>query len=372
MKENDKKSKIPKEFSDENLINSIKNTHFLGEETKKIYLRRLDVVQKKIWNNCDNDGFNLYCIIKHSTDFFQKLSKVDGKVGYLIAMMALFRYNQFLKEKEYTLYNEWNEELEHYKEEQRNTYRKNEPTDKQKKGFITFDEICTIRDTLPPLYQGTQEHILIQLFTEMPPLRANDFYSAKIYHVKENFDADNSPIHKITAKNKKIKVSHKKKLTKKNSKDSKSENVKKDDTKSDDDDKKGNYVEVFSDKILFVLQDYKTKHTYKKKVIELPPKVSSNIRNLLKKNPNRPFLFMSTKNKPFASRKAFNIWANKALRTILKNEHFSLTMFRHIYISRPDLDLRSKSGIEQQEIADKMCHSISSQQQSYHWITPCK
>lgn len=378
------------QLSDENLIKNIMNTHFLGEGTKKLYLRRLEVVQKDIWKDCNTSGYNLYCILCNPIEFFEKLDKVPGKMGYLIALMALFKYNQTLKEQEHLLFNQWNDKLEQYKEVQRDAYRKNEPTEKQRKAFMTFEEVCAIRDNLPPEYQGTQEHILIQLFTEMPPLRANDFYSTRIYHrggsqsggsPKETQKSKKQPLQK--EKKKTLKTTQRKVKRKLTAKLTPSETQKipyevppelDDDTIVDKNlpeihsENSGNYIEIYPDKIQFVLQDYKTKHTYKNQRFELPPNVSRNIRNLVAENPGRSYLFMSTKNKPFNQRKSFNIWANTALRKIFNNNHFTLTMFRHIYISRPDLNLRSKSGLEQQAIANRMCHSIASQQQSYHWI----
>ena len=45
---------------------------------------------------------------------------------------------------------------------------------------MTFEEICKIRDSLLKSYKGTPELLLLQLYTEMPPIRANDFYSTLI------------------------------------------------------------------------------------------------------------------------------------------------------------------------------------------------
>ena len=45
---------------------------------------------------------------------------------------------------------------------------------------MTFEEICKIRDGLLKSHKGTPELLLLQLYTEMPPIRANDFYSTLI------------------------------------------------------------------------------------------------------------------------------------------------------------------------------------------------
>ena len=73
--------KYNEDFSDEKILNSINTTRFLNEETKERYLRRLDLIQTEIWKDCDNKGYNLYCIIQHPEEFAKKLSKFSGGPG---------------------------------------------------------------------------------------------------------------------------------------------------------------------------------------------------------------------------------------------------------------------------------------------------
>ena len=344
--------KYNEDFSDEKILNSINTTRFLNEETKERYLRRLDLIQTEIWKDCDNKGYNLYCIIQHPEEFAKKLSKFSGGPGYMTAMMSIFTYNQSLKELE--IYDMWKRESDLIREEKRAHYRKNEPTEKQRNGFMTFEEICKIRDSLLKSHKGTPELLLLQLYTEMPPIRANDFYSTLILR--------SDPLKK-NKKTRKI-IPKSSNMTKKKIKEL-SEEV------SDKDTIKDNYIIVPKSKngvITLVLQDYKTVKSYSVQRFDLPKSVSLTIREMLEKEPERKYLFLSKKGKKYNSRRAYNDWANGVLRKLLNNNDFSLTLFRHIYISRKDLNLRSKSGEEQEKVARKMCHSISSQQGSYHWM----
>ena len=333
--------------SDKELLKSIHNTRHLNHETKQRYIKRLSTIQNTIWENCENNGYNLYCILKNPKEFVQKLSKYKGQPGYMTSMMALFTYNQALKESD--LYEPWKEASDKIREEKRAHYRKNEPTNNQRKGLMTFDEICKIRDELSEDYKGTPELLLLQLYTEMPPLRANDFYTTQIIHSEHSEKPK-----KLTRKQTRKKTDQEKHT---NRVSTRVEN-----------ERSENYVLVEKNNIKMILQDYKTKKTYKKQEFDLPPKVQDTIRAMLKKDPQRKYLFVPVRSSHYASRKAFNIWANDTLRKLLNNPHFSLTLFRHIYISRPDLDLRNKSGEEQQKVAQRMCHSITSQQGSYHWM----
>jgi len=339
--------KYNKYFSDENILNNINTTRFLNTETRERYLRRLEVIQKEIWKDCDNKGYNLYCILQHPKEFVKKLSKYSGAPGYMTAMMSLFTYNQSLKESE--IYDEWKLESDLIREDKRSHYRKNEPTQKQMAGFMTFEDICKIRDGLLKSHKGTPELLLLQLYTEMPPIRANDFHSTLIF--------TSDPLKKAKKTRKNILKSSS--MYKKNGKEV-----------PDEDTIKDNYIIVpksNNKEIQLVLQDYKTVKSYRLQKFDLPKSISLTIRDLLKNDPKRKYLFVSTKGEKYNSRRAFNMWANSVLKKLL-NKDFTLTLFRHIYISRKDLDLRRKSGEEQEKIARRMCHSISSQQGSYHWM----
>lgn len=318
-------------FTDTYLIGNIKKTNFLNDETKQRYMRRLDVIQTDIWKTCDNDGHNLHCILRHPDEFMKKIEKRNGKNGYMTAIMALFTYTQTLKEKEFQLYKNWERLSNEMREEKRKHYRKNEPSEEQMKGYIQFDEICKRRDALQKEYRGTPEFLLLQLFTEIPPVRGNDFYATKILLTNDISTITDEEIKKKEA---------------------------------------GNCVLISKNlkKATLILQDYKTAKLYNTQRFILPKKIIETLKLIIQKDANRTHLFLSTKKKPYNSRRAFNNWANSIVRKLLENDSFSLTMFRHVYISRPDLDLRSKSGEEQQKIAKQMCHSIVSQQGSYYWL----
>ena len=58
-------------------------------------------------------------------------------------------------------------------------------------------------------------------------------------------------------------------------------------------------------------------------------------------------------------------WANRVLKDLF-NKDFTLTMLRHIYITRRDLKLEEKSGTEREKIAKMMGHSVE-QQGRYLW-----
>ncbi|GIS52796.1 MAG: hypothetical protein Ct9H90mP28_5120 [Paracoccaceae bacterium] len=118
-----------------------------------------------------------------------------------------------------------------------------------------------------------------------------------------------------------------------------------------------------------VLNDYKTAKTYGQIRIQLTEELLRQINLSLDKEP-RSYLFQSERfKKPYIELKdpsgSFNSWANKTLKKLF-NEEFTLTMLRHIYITRRDLKLEQMSGTERDKIAKIMGHGVA-QQQRYMW-----
>ena len=108
-----------------------------------------------------------------------------------------------------------------------------------------------------------------------------------------------------------------------------------------------------------VITDYKTSPMYKSIEYDLPSDLHKQLILSLSKHP-RTFLFCN--NDKCFTRKTFSEWATKQLTALFKKE-FTLTMFRHIYISNLDQNTSAEHLID---ISKKMGHSIT-QQMLYKW-----
>jgi len=122
-----------------------------------------------------------------------------------------------------------------------------------------------------------------------------------------------------------------------------------------------------------VLNNYKTSNKYGKIEIPLNSKVLNEIiTNINVRNSNTEnyddHLFITAHGRPFYSRQSFTTWANNTLKRIINNSKFSLSMFRHIYLSRPDLKLKDKSLKELSDLGRLMGHS-STMGKMYSWKT---
>jgi hypothetical protein len=121
-----------------------------------------------------------------------------------------------------------------------------------------------------------------------------------------------------------------------------------------------NYIFYSDSKAYLKITDFKTSNIYKSIDYDLPPELHTQLSLSLKQMP-RKYLFVSDTGKPF-NRDSFSKWASMKLTRVFKKE-FTLTMFRHIYISALDLNSTPETLYD---ISRKMGHSIT-QQMLYKW-----
>ena len=94
------------------------------------------------------------------------------------------------------------------------------------------------------------------------------------------------------------------------------------------------------------------------------------IKESLKLQP-RKYLFIQKNGEPYDKPNTFNRWANRKLKSLFGKKNISLSTLRHIYITRRDLKLEEKSGLERSKVANVMGHSVGTQQ-NYLWHTYVK
>lgn len=307
-------------------LDKIKNTKFLKDNTKKIYIKSFETI-KEIWGD---SKCNIDCIIKKPDEYYEKLLEYskgystrfkDKKISihtlsnYIAPIISLFLHNEELKENEIELFEKWKNNMEKIRKPVTEKYYSNEPNEKQKNAYVSFDQLITIRDKLEV---GSFERLLLFMYTAIAPVRS-DYYKTQIYKRKPSNNIDNT-----------------------------------------------NYI-VLTKKPYLVLNKYKTAAKYKTVIIDIPPDLKKEIDDSLEKYP-RQYLFISKqKGQPYELENTFNKWANYSLKKITKKPNFSLTMLRHIFLSRKDLNIEGMTGTEKNEIAKKMQHGIY-QQGLYRWI----
>lgn len=320
-------TKVVVETDDDYYLDNIRNTKFLKDNTKTIYLNKINKIITEVYPN-----WKLHDIITKPETFMDRFNKYSliankgkpigdhNKETYASSILAIFTYNSQLKEKYFDQFQQWNKIHEQIRQPIETKYKSNIPTQRQQKAYIDFQELIEIRDSLPI---GSIPRLLLAMYTYIPPVRS-DYYRTKIYFEtpKDNkYEEDNVIIL---------------------------------------DDKTKRYI--------LVLEKYKTAKVYGVKVIDLPIELVNEIKQSLKLFP-REYLFISQgTGQKFDLEASFNNWANRCLKRTLNKPTFTISMLRHIFITRRDLKLEEKSGLEQNEIANIMGHSVE-QQRKYMWHT---
>lgn len=299
----------------EKYITNIKNSNHLSDTTKSLYLKHFDIIEnkiskKKLFDILNNPKQFKKDLLKYCSNNKGRTGKTLGnhfKESYLTSIMALFIHNNELKEN-IKLYDEWKTIQNQIKKPIITKYNSNKPTVRQKKALVNYDELINIKNNLE---KGSIEKLLFSFYLDIPPLRA-DFYEIILYKDTDTVD------------------------------------------------KSKNYIK---NNTLF-LHNFKTSKLYKEIKIPLPKSIIDELNASLLILP-RKYLFINKQKKPF-KKNSFTKWANLIFKKYI-NSSFSINMFRHIYISRKDLKLNTKSGLEQNKIASKMGHSIETQHK-YMWL----
>jgi hypothetical protein len=235
--------------------------------------------------------------------------------SYIKAILSAAQHNSQLfvnvdNDKFNNATNRW-KEIRQLSWERANGYRfeqKPSPTQASKAGStLKFEDLEKVRNELP---DGSIDKLLLSFYTYIPPVRS-DFFATQVLNYGE------MPTYP-------------------------------------------NYIFYSPHKSYMKITDFKTAGLYKSIEYELPSELHRQLQLSLTQNP-RTFLFQN-KNGDSFTRTAFSQWASIKLSQIFKKE-FTLTLFRHIFISNLDPKTSSEKLLE---ISKKMGHSIT-QQMLYKW-----
>lgn len=307
------------EYTDDFFYKQLEDTNLLVTKTKQAYIKRLNEVQDQFFNKRPK----LLWIIKNPEKFKIALTsfgqRSKGRVyenlsagslaQYAVPFISLLIANRDIQEKNPELLHTWKNLKEEIQAPDQEHVMENKPSERQKDALFTYDELVKVRDELP---DGSDAKLLFSLYTMIEPIRSN-FDKVKIY-------------------------------------------------KSTPENETGNYIDVEGKQL--VLNKYKTSKIYDTIRIDLPNKLMKQILLSLEKYP-REYLFVQKNGEPYTSN-SWNTSANRLLKKILGNPAFSISMFRHIYISRKDLDIPNMTIKEKKKISNKMGHSVG-QQMKYFW-----
>ena len=183
---------------------------------------------------------------------------------------------------------------------------------------LTFNEIVDKRNELP---MDSIEHLLISMYTMIPPTRA-DYFELEVVR------GDAEPVSKNYLR-------------------------------IQDDEKSGVRMET-------VIRDFKTAKAYKEIRNVLPVELVEVVNASLEKTP-RDFLFVNANGKPH-TRNSFTLWSRRVLSRVFGTD-FTLVFFRHAFATHyvMNVDLRTVTDAQIKDISDKLGHSTE-MFRAYRWI----
>lgn len=304
-------------LTDNDIFDYIEKTITYTQTTKNIYLHRLSIIKGEFFGGHKT----LSWVLEHPKEFEEALVaygkkhnlKSSSMAQYVAIMISIITRNPLIQEVIPNVLSDWKDIKSRINQKTEEHYLSNQPNEKQKKAFIPYHELLKIKDSLPI---GSTARLLISLYCYIPPNR-NNYWAMKI-------------------------------------------------VKSEPTDTKFNYLVMIKNKDPYILLNhFKTSKIYRQIRLEVPHELEQEIKGSLSLTP-REYLFVGRNGQPYRNSHSFDEYANRQLKLALKKPDFNLTMFRHIYISRPDLNLDRKTLRQKTQLAEQMGHTVSTQQK-YQW-----
>lgn len=289
----------------------------MSEQTKKQYKSAYNVLAKIT-------GADMEHVIKDPAGTYNRIKAYEYKEGkkydtksiknLLTAILSYYKGDDGLIPCDLQPYHQ---QYLHYHRELKGQveafYDKNEPTEKQKAGVVKWEDVIKKRDELGQKEYGSRRHLLLSMYTYIPPLR-QDLNEVRIL-TRTPRQAD------------------------------------------------GNYIILNTRTARLVLNEYKTVSLYGKYDEDLPKPLAKIIKASIGQRP-RTHLFTDVEGNVYKEANSFTVFSNRTLKEVLSNPAVSVSMLRHSCISSQDFNKMTEG--DKKELARKMCHSVSQQGQYRH------
>jgi hypothetical protein len=292
----------------------------LSEKTKSIYKFSIQRIQRIIPNKsiCDimlspNESFNA---LKNA------ISNPTSLQTTCASLLAIFKHAGIKQDKP-SAWQAWYDHFHPLSSQITKQRESNIPTENQEKALVDWNNVLKYLDKLSKTSYGSRNHLLLAIYTLIPPRRQEDYYSIYIYQ-----DAtDNTPKDKHHA-----------------------------------------YIDITLLKPLIHVRDFKTAAALRPWTKELPPRLVSIIKKSLLVNP-RVYLFTQKNGDPYTTANSFTKANNRALVSMF-GIHVTLNSLRHSFSTKLKQTNDLSVG-EHKQIARDMGHSQATNM-TYAFITPTK
>lgn len=297
----------------ERIVQAVQSSEKLSQTSKTQYIRAMEIIA-----TLGGYADTWTAIIQHDDSIAALKVKYSGKPSsillYSTSALSSFIYLPELKQIAPAAFEAWTLLSSQQNKVLAERALSGQLTTRQAPGWVPFDEIIRMRDTLPV---GSRARLLLCMYTLIPSLR-NDFVNLKIY--------SSTPPEGV----------------------------------------KGNYIILpVEGTASMTITEFKTSKTFGEIKQDLPAALVTEIRESLRRRP-RDMLFVSPRTGlPYTAENSFSNWANAILKRTF-GKPLTLTVIRHSYIS--SLDFNNMTPRERTNIAAKMGHSLAAQTQ-YRFVS---
>lgn len=242
-----------------------------------------------------------------------ELIGVNTKKALVLSVQALFKHlpdmTKRVPEKSKKLWKQYTMDIA---EQGKKLQYNNELTENEKKGWVDWNDVLAKRDEYAESDYGGIKHLILSLYTYIPPLR-NDFGMVKIYPTLKARLVENP-------------------------------------NKND-----GNFLILTDRSAMFYLNDYKTKHSYGQQKIELPTELRRVIKASLRKIPRDYLLWNWCDKTPHPSDASASNSVCRHFKEIF-GKPMNTKLMRHSYLSTDEV--RNMTTYERERLARRMLHSF--------------
>jgi len=310
-----RRRRVPKYAVKSDLIQPILNAE-LSPVTKRVYLTRLRTI-------LGETGKSIFAV---ATNPAEHLAWVRGwseapatQKSYIAAILAVFRHNEGLKDQQPQAYQDWYAAFQEINGAIDERYKNNEPSARQKEGYVPYDEIVAKRDALP---DGSDDRLLLSLYTYLPPLRC-DFNRLRIYDAEPAATAKDAAAAPAEL----------------------------------------NYIVLprraagGANVALLVLGEFKTRaHHAEPLRKELPEPLTEQLRLSVHAR-DRDWVFTDRSGGPYSAT-SYTKWTGRALARLF-GRPLTVSLIRHSFINT--LDMNTLTVAEKEKIAHDMAHTVAMQ-----------
>lgn len=284
------------------LFKAIDNNSDLSPVTKRNYHDRINAILKKA------ECTDIMEVILKPDKYIPLMKKwyplaTSHKIHYT-AVLSLFRYNPDFKNEHIKDHEKWVKAFRAADEEVNERYETNEPTKRQVEGYVPYEEIVKVRDSLP---EGDIRRLLLDMYTHLRPMRC-EYARIAIYTKK----APEKP--------------------------------------------EANHIILNGKKARLILTHFKTRKHHDAYDLELPQPLVKDLLKSLDETP-REWLFVGTKGEPYTPT-LYTQWTSRVFKSLF-NKPLTVSLIRHAYINT--IDFNTLSIKEKKEIATSMGHTVETQ-----------